>query len=827
MEMLISWASAKIAKFQPIINVLIFGVLIRIVLALYLTHDWDFQVWYISFADVTSGLKSPYATMSFSYPPLWAYTLTPFASIFSLFSNVNDAIIRTNINGPLIVAINPLFNLLVRLPLIASEIFVGLIIFNHVLKYKNMHTAYRSFALWFLNPFVIFISCVFGQFDVLAALMVVLAFIFLLEKKYLNSGLSLGLGALTKIYPIYLLPLYFIFALMDEIYGEKKSQVFAIFKKTLSHYALIFAGLISSFLLILPPLLISGSFSNFLNAVFRRSEYITSLGGISPTNLVYFTGPELFFWLNEAGRPQFLFSSLSIILWSSILLVSLFYAFRSKISFPHQKFLYAQIMAICCIYLTSLMVNPQYIIWILPFLVLCYGIYNDFFKRYIILSISALFFALYWIRPFNSVTIFSSLRQIGDNLNQLYALYLGTIGYPIMVASGLIGAIVIISLFIPRFEIKEILNRLKQKTIERPTFVKLSEKILALVIIVVLIGEILTITYPVVFHNTTSFSVTNTALTEIEGEKEFSVTFSISQGNSPKNLRVVILPIREQPMDETVYVYYDKLYPASDVSLTGWIGFVDHIVPSLKLRGFSGDIEIVNASRLAYVMMNYFDSIIVIPSGVFPNNVHSKNETLVTNFLTMGGTIIWIGDGFGVYSGGVNEQLQWPSDNNPGWESQEKILGYQLSFANPQTWTDEQSFLSYSLNLNYPIVTVGAFQDKVIEHNGFVLGKVSPDRTSIAAVPVGQGWLVLFGGGIGTAFTETGEDLVSYCVGNIILSNVLRSNGDLTVKNFDRTVAVTETIKVHIPKTGISGMTVIAYSVDDFTYFFQREFFTI
>ena len=123
MEMLISWASAKIAKFQPIINVLIFGVLIRIVLALYLTHDWDFQVWYISFADVTSGLKSPYATMSFSYPPLWAYTLTPFASIFSLFSNVNDAIIRTNINGPLIVAINPLFNLLVRLPLIASEIF--------------------------------------------------------------------------------------------------------------------------------------------------------------------------------------------------------------------------------------------------------------------------------------------------------------------------------------------------------------------------------------------------------------------------------------------------------------------------------------------------------------------------------------------------------------------------------------------------------------------------------------------------------------------------------------------------------------------------------
>ncbi|MFX1537140.1 MAG: glycosyltransferase 87 family protein, partial [Promethearchaeota archaeon] len=389
--------SVSLTRFRSISKVLLFGILIRLLLAVYLSHDWDFQVWYVSFADIVAGLRSPYTAMNFSYPPIWAFTLTPFASLFSLLANSHDGLVRVSLGGPIIAATHPLFNLLVRLPLIASEVFIGLLIYDHVLKFKNENMAYKAFILWFLNPFVIFVSCVFGQFDVLVTLMVVLAFVFFLEKKYALCGLSIGLGALTKIYPIYLLPLYMIFTLKIDL--KEKSKRLIIAKDTLQHCGLIFGGLLLSLFLIIPPLIISGSFYNFVQAVLRRTDYITSLGGISPTNAIYILGPDVFVWLNEPGRPQFIFSALSIVLWVSTLAVSLYYSFRSKLSSDHQRFLYIQTLTIVCLYLAALMVNPQYVIWIIPFLVLCYGIYGNYFKRIIILSVSALLFALFWIKP--------------------------------------------------------------------------------------------------------------------------------------------------------------------------------------------------------------------------------------------------------------------------------------------------------------------------------------------------------------------------------------------------------------------------------------------
>lgn len=447
--------SIELSHYRSIRKALLFGVLIRLILALYLTHDWDFQVWHISFTDIVSGLGSPYSAMNFSYPPIWAYVLMPFASVSTFFANPYDGLMRFNLNGFLVAGTQPLFNLLVRLPLIASEVFIGLLIYDHVLKFKNENTAHKSFILWFLNPFVIFVSCVFGQFDVLAALMVMLAFLFFLDKKFVLCGLAIGLGALTKLYPLYLLPIYLIFALKID-FDENRSNKAIIVKKALLHYGLIIGGLFLSLSLVVPPLLISGSFSNFVQAVFRRTDYITSLGGISPTNLFYLFGSDVFIWLNEPGRSQLIFSILSIALFGSIGAVSLYYGFQSKMTSSHQRFLFVHILAIVCVYLTSLMVNPQYIMWIIPFLTLCYGIYGNYFKRIIVLSFSALVFALYWIRPFNSIMVFSGVGELGTRLNQLYFSYITIIGYPLMVISGLIGAVVLISLFFPKLQLKRL-----------------------------------------------------------------------------------------------------------------------------------------------------------------------------------------------------------------------------------------------------------------------------------------------------------------------------------------------------------------------------------
>jgi hypothetical protein len=356
----------------------------------------------------------------------------------------------------------------------------------------------------------------------------------------------------------------------------------------------------------------------------------------------------------------------------------------------------------------------------------------------------------------------------------------------------------------------------------------LAEKILALVLITIFIGELLTVNYPVIFQNYTKIDIVQVSSKEIGETIEFNVTFSIRQGNAPLNLRVALMPARSAPSDKKIYVYYDEDFPSSEVSLSSWIGFVDHIVPVLELRGFSGEIEMVNASRLAYVMMMDFDSVIIIPSGVFPANVHSKNESLVPRFVFMGGIIIWIGDGFGVYSGSPQRRLQWPSEDNPGWEFQTTFLGYQLTLHNPtQLKIDAPSPISFGLNLNYPLVKEGAFISQTLEHDGLVLGGLGADRTSIAAVPFGKGTLVVFGGGMGTAFTEIGEDVLSYDVANILLSNVLNSNGQIAANTYLRETEATEAMTIAIPREGFSGITFVAFSTDPFSYFFQREFLKI
>ncbi|MFX1537726.1 MAG: hypothetical protein ACFFDI_26310, partial [Promethearchaeota archaeon] len=50
--------------------------------------------------------------------------------------------------------------------------------------------------------------------------------------------------------------------------------------------------------------------------------------------------------------------------------------------------------------------------------------------------------------------------QLGIYFNQLHSSYQATIGYPLMVFSGLLGSAVLISLFFPRLSFKKLFKAL-------------------------------------------------------------------------------------------------------------------------------------------------------------------------------------------------------------------------------------------------------------------------------------------------------------------------------------------------------------------------------
>ncbi len=355
----------------------------------------------------------------------------------------------------------------------------------------------------------------------------------------------------------------------------------------------------------------------------------------------------------------------------------------------------------------------------------------------------------------------------------------------------------------------------------------LTEKIFALILCAILIGEVLLASYTVSVDNAPLVVIDEYTSTEIGENFEFSVTYSVNQIIYPLVLKVVLIPVYNDTIDKRIYVYYDEDYPCSGCTRAAWIGFIDHIVPTLKLKGYAESVEVVNADRLKEVMLRDFDSIVIIPSGVFPETVHSKNETIVGTYMRNGGTIIWMGDGFAYFSGKFRKNVVWPSEENPGWAGQETILGYPLCGSYSPKRAFDLSPISDALNLQYPGINKGVTISQAIRNGGLILGKVYEDKTSIAAVPVGKGFLIVFGGEIGATRTDIGEDILADDVANILLSNILQSNGQVSVNIIYRENIESDTITINIAKNEFSGISFIVHSVDDYSYFFQRTFLPI
>jgi hypothetical protein len=352
----------------------------------------------------------------------------------------------------------------------------------------------------------------------------------------------------------------------------------------------------------------------------------------------------------------------------------------------------------------------------------------------------------------------------------------------------------------------------------------LSEKIFVLILCVILVGELLLASYTLSVDNRPYVEIARYDSAEVGGNLQFKVTYSVDQPIYPLTIRIVIIPVYKEAIDKDIYVYYDEDYPSSCVTRAAWIGFVDHLLPTLKLKGYTGTVEIVNAAKLKEVMLNQKESIVIIPSGIFPATVHSKTETLVDKYLRNGGTIIWMGDGFAYYSGEFRENVIWPSEKNPGWVSQETILGYPLSGNYIPIKAYESSPVSNALNLQYPGIQTGVTISQALRNAGIVLGKVYDDKTSIGAVPVGKGSLIIFGGPVGMTLSEFGEDIVANDVANILLSNILQSNGQVSFNTIYRENITNDTIILSVSKDEFSGISFVVYSIDDYSYFFQRTY---
>lgn len=310
-------------------------------------------------------------------------------------------------------------------------------------------------------------------------------------------------------------------------------------------------------------------------------------------------------------------------------------------------------------------------------------------------------------------------------------------------------------------------------------------KLVALLILLTIISAEITLISP--SSNNSSFGLSQVKLSKVDSNL-FLLNVSLQVGKlnaeQNENLDLVAVPIYSQAFQRPIYIYYDEKYPSSFSSDFAEVGLIDHLGFLLESNHYQGEITIVNATELKKVLQNNPQSIVIMTSGVLPDTVYGNETNLVTPWLDQGGIMFWVGDEFGAYSGHFEQPVKWYQglDTQVG---QQRILNFTLiqgPTSPTNSYANISSTLSTELGLNYVDVTYGPTIGVILQHGGLVLGKIwegQSERTSIGAVRVGNGWLIIFGGELGNTRAIDGDDIVASDIFHIVYSSILFSDGNI------------------------------------------------
>ncbi|MEM3406298.1 MAG: hypothetical protein QXY18_02685 [Nitrososphaerota archaeon] len=330
-------------------SIIIIGLLIRILLAPFFGHPWDTYVWiqtgkiFLQNINVyeISFLVNRYPWGFYSYPPIWMYWCS--------FSQLINEIFFKNLHFQVF---------LLKIPMIISDTLIALIIYKWISLYSNERNAKKGLLLWYLNPISIFITSIWGMFDSLTTLFSFSSAYYLSKKDYIKASLFLGIGTAIKIFPIFFLPIFLLFA-----HYQDKLKIGKIIEKIILPFSFI-------------PIIASIPFlSNFYFYIKALSIHFSQIG-------------QFTYWalLGRIINPSY-FSIFAPI----ITIIIVIYAFRknSKEEIEFNKninMLY--IITLLTFFITSPKVNVQYMLWILPHLIWIYYIERKREYKHLLIGIN-------------------------------------------------------------------------------------------------------------------------------------------------------------------------------------------------------------------------------------------------------------------------------------------------------------------------------------------------------------------------------------------------------------------------------------------------------
>ena len=327
------------------IKIVLAALIVRLVIAPFFMHAGDVGTIYESSAIALNGgnlysfvyqqtLQMQHATglpvffEGYAYHPLLIYFFVPFYWAYTLIAGPGPVIIGGHFpNLPVLTypwALVAIFML--KIPIILADVAV---------VYLLSGFDVRKAEIYAFCPYIIFISVVWGMFDAIVAIFLLIAYLTFRENSYALSGFTYGLSVM-KLYTIVLLPLFVV-----RLWGQWKElgKFLLGFSVTLIPVA---------YYLITSPV----AFWNVLVG-FQGSRV---MGGVNLYNFV---------WIIPDVRFDLLLSMIpSILLALSVVLIILLYGRRLP--------LLEAILAVMLVsFVFGKVLNEQFLVSIFPLMLLC------------------------------------------------------------------------------------------------------------------------------------------------------------------------------------------------------------------------------------------------------------------------------------------------------------------------------------------------------------------------------------------------------------------------------------------------------------------------
>ncbi|MBQ7701711.1 MAG: glycosyltransferase family 39 protein [Candidatus Methanomethylophilaceae archaeon] len=403
---------------KGLVITIILGLIIRMIIAPFLTYDFDIYHWGVILENIQSG-NGLYELAGFYYTPVWGYIMGFESEILRFFDSLSAYGFRYeellpvesfNYRFHTATVTTLAFDFAMKIPLfIVDAITAGLVYILIKDICSDEKKACIGAFIWMMAPLVIYMTAVQAMFDSISAMLMILIIILLRKDYRFIAGAVFAIAALLKLFPVFtIFVLLFYVIFKGRINGTVKRDVL-----------LTISGAVIAGMIIYIPQILDGTFMDSLSFIFARaSEEVTMLQKLgSFFNYAVCIFGMLFFSYNMYKRhdddldKSMLFNALG-----------------------------ALICAVC------ISTTPQYVIVALPLLIV-YGVtYTPVLKKAAILIVIGGFFAAIAANTFpilSGAAVNLSLVNVQFILDGLSWLETTTIfGTPIRDIIGLITTII-------------------------------------------------------------------------------------------------------------------------------------------------------------------------------------------------------------------------------------------------------------------------------------------------------------------------------------------------------------------------------------------------